>query len=209
MTNDYRDTDIGRFGRWADSYDESVLQRLIFAPLQEFTLRAAAAAFPDPGAILDIGCGTGLLLRRAARHFSSSKLTGIDAAEEMIRVAQSSVPEGIPVHFMHAFAEQLPFAARSFDLILTTMSFHHWSDQAKALREVRRVLVPGGVFALADAMPTSLWRWLFARSAHGRFNKLPVLEGMLRDAGLWVDKRLPVPRFGGTVQVVLTRAAAA
>jgi SAM-dependent methyltransferase len=126
----------------------------------------------------------------------------------MIRVAQSSVPEGAPVYFAHGFAEQLPFPAASFDLVLTTMSFHHWADQAKALREVRRVLVPGGVFALADAMLVGPLRWLFARSFGGRFNEPSTLNGMLQDAGLHVAKIVPVPRFCGTLQVALARAAA-
>ncbi len=64
MTTGQRYRDVGRFGRWADSYNESRLQRLVFAPLQEFTLHEAAAAQPAPRAILDVGCGTGLLLHR-------------------------------------------------------------------------------------------------------------------------------------------------
>ncbi|MGD0998824.1 MAG: class I SAM-dependent methyltransferase [Thermoleophilia bacterium] len=203
-----RDGDVDRFGRWAASYNESVLQRVLFAPLQELTLREAASLLPHPRAILDIGCGTGLLLRRAVRRFPSSELTGVDAADEMIRVAQASVPEGVPVRFVHAFAEDLPFAAASFDLVLTTMSFHHWANQAKALGEVRRVLIPGGVCALTDTLSAGWFRWLFTWRGHGRFNSPSALEGLLRDAGLPVDRFVPVTRFGGTVQVVLARAAA-
>lgn len=201
-----RDGDVGRFGRWADSYNESRLQRLVFAPLQETTLREAAILLPAPVAILDIGCGTGLLLQRAARRFPSAELTGIDAAAEMIGVAQASVPDGVPVRFVRAFAEELPFPDASFDLVLTTMSFHDWADQPAALREVRRVLAAGGVFALADALAVGWLRWLFARSRHGRFNSPPALRGMLRDAGLQGEKVVSVPRFGGTVQVVLSGA---
>ena len=127
----------------------------------------------------------------------------------MIRVARSSVPEGAPVHFAHGFAEQLPFPAASFDLVLTTMSFHHWADQAEGLREARRVLVPGGVFALADAMLVGPLRWLFAGSFGGRFTKPSTPNDMLHDAGLVVAKIVPVPRFCGTLQVALAQAAAA
>ncbi len=201
-----RDKDVARFGRWAGSYNGSILQRLIFAPLQEVALEQAAALVQDPHAILEIGCGTGLLLRRAARRFPLAELTGIDPAEGMIRVARASVPQGAPVRFLHAFAEELPFPAASFDLVLTTMSFHHWADQEQALREVCRVLVPGGVFALADALAAGGLRWLIARSGHGRFNAPSILSGMLRDAGLNVEKMIPMARFGGTVQVVFSRA---
>jgi ubiquinone/menaquinone biosynthesis C-methylase UbiE len=203
------DKDVARFGRWAASYDRSALQRLVFAPVQELTLREAAAALPAPRAILDIGCGTGLLLRQAAHRFESSELTGIDAAEEMIRVAQSSAPERDPVRFLQATAEELPFADASFDLVVTTMSFHHWADQARALHEVRRVLVAGGLFVLTDAVPVGWLRWVLARSGHARFNGPSALVGMLREAGLPMDRHVAVPRFGGTVQVVVARARTA
>jgi len=206
VSDETRDRDVDRFGRWADSYQESILQRLVFAPLQELTLREAEASIPNPKSILDIGCGTGLLLHKAACRFPSSELTGIDAAEDMIRVAQESVPEGIPVHFVQAFAEQLPFPDMVFDLVLTTMSFHHWADQRKALHEVQRVLVPGGVLALADAMHAGWMRWVLAPSKHGRFNKPSLLEGMLWGAGLDVERLIPVSRFGGTICVVIAHA---
>ncbi len=208
MTAACRDRDVGRFGRWADSYNASRLQRLVFAPLQEATLREAANAVSEPCAILDIGCGTGLLLARAADRFPGAKLTGIDAAPEMIRVARSSAPAAAPVEFLQATAEALPFEPGSFDLVLTTMSFHHWAAQRAALGEVRRVLVPGGLFALTDAFPVGWLRFVFARSGHGRFNRPPELIAMLREAGLPMERHVPVPRLGDTVQVVLARAAA-
>lgn len=71
MNSELRDRDVGRFGRFgrfgrrAESHDTSPLQRPIFAPLQELTLAEAAAARPGAASLLDIGCGTGLLLRRA------------------------------------------------------------------------------------------------------------------------------------------------
>jgi ubiquinone/menaquinone biosynthesis C-methylase UbiE len=198
-----RDVDVARFGRWAESYDESILQRLIFAPLQEFTLAQAAAVVPAPAAVLDVGCGTGLLLRQAARRFPTSELTGVDASQGMIDVALASLPPDAPVHFLHAFAESLPFPDASFDLVVTTMSFHHWTDQPAALREVRRVLVPGGVFALTDALPVGLLRWAFVRRGHGRFNVPAALEQMLSDAALRVERFVAVPRFGGTLRVVI------
>jgi len=206
VTAHRHDRDVARFGRWAASYDESALQRLVFAPLQEFTLQQAALALPDPRAVLDIGCGTGQLLRQAAGRFPAAELSGVDAAEEMISVARSSLPDGEAVRFVHAAAEELPFDDGSFDLVVTTMSFHHWADQPRALREVRRVLVSGGVFALADAVPVGWLRWLFARSGHGSFNKPAALVAMLRTADLPMDRHVAVPRFGGTVQVVLSRA---
>jgi ubiquinone/menaquinone biosynthesis C-methylase UbiE len=207
MSDRRHDRDVARFGRWADSYNASRLQRLVFAPLQDATLEEAARELPAPRAVLDIGCGTGLLLAQAAERFPDARLTGIDAAEEMIAVALSTAPADAPVTFEHAAAEHLPFEPATFDLALTTMSFHHWADQPAALAEVRRVLVPGGVFVLTDAFPTGWLRFVMARSRHGRFNRPGDLMAMLRAAGLPLARHVPLPRFGGTVQVVVARAA--
>jgi len=204
-----RDRDVGRFGRWAASYNDSPLQRIVFAPLQEATLAEAAREVPAPSAVLDIGCGTGLLLARAAERFPQARLAGIDAAEEMVAMARSTAPAGSSTTFEQATAEHLPFDAATFDLALTTMSFHHWADQPAALAEVHRVLVPDGVFVLTDAFPTGWLRFVFARAHHGRFNRPGDLVAMLRAAGLPFVRHVPVPRFGGTVQVVVARSGRA
>lgn len=201
-----RDKDVGRFGRWADRYDESALQRVLLAPLQELVLEQAAAAQPDAGAILDVGCGTGLLLRRAAGRFPSAHLTGVDAAMDMVRVAEASVPAGASMRFVNAFAEELPFADGTFDLVLSTMSFHHWADQGRGRCEVRRVSSHGALLVLADAFPTGWLRWIVARSRHGRFSTPAVLERMLSAAGFTLIRIEPMPRWGGSVRVVLARA---
>jgi SAM-dependent methyltransferase len=148
-----------------------------------------------------------MLLRQAAQRFPSTQLTGVDAAEDMVRVAQASVPEGVAVRFIHAFAEQLPFPDASFDLVVTTMSFHHWADQQKALSEVRRVLSFGGIFGLADLVAAG-WpgRTFLKRSRRGRFNSLAMLEEMLQNAGFHVEGLVHVPRVPGCVQVALARA---
>ena len=86
------------------------------------------------------------------------------------------------------------------------MSFHHWADQAQALREVRRVLVAGGVFALADALPVGWLHWLLARSGDGRFNDPAALAALVRDAGLSPERLVPMRRFDGVVKVALARA---
>jgi ubiquinone/menaquinone biosynthesis C-methylase UbiE len=198
------DQNVGRFGRWADTYDRSVLQRVLFGPLQETVLEQAALDVPAPASVLDIGCGTGQLLRRASRHFPEATLTGVDPSDGMVRVAQASVPVGAPVRFVEAYAEHLPFDDGAFDLVTTTMSFHHWADQPAALREVRRVMAPGGEFLLADALAAGLLRGVFGHEG-GSFNTPERLAEMLRGAGLRVERSTPILRSGGTIQVVVSR----
>jgi ubiquinone/menaquinone biosynthesis C-methylase UbiE len=205
MNNDASEWDVERFDRWADTYDRSMMQRLLMAPLHQLTIKQATATRPAPASILDIGCGTGQLLRRTARRFPQAHMTGIDASEDMVRVAQALVPEGALLRFVHAVAEQMPFDDGAFDVVVTTLSFHHWEDQPMALREVRRVLSPGGTFALVDALAVGMLRGRLTRSQHGRFYTPQVLEGMLRQAGFDVERFVPVLRFAGVVQVILSR----
>jgi ubiquinone/menaquinone biosynthesis C-methylase UbiE len=207
MARDSRDRDVDGFGRWADTYDRSFLQRLLFAPVHDAMLVQATAVCPSPSSVLDVGCGTGQLLRKAALRFPDARLTGIDAAADMVRVARAGVPEGAPIRIVEGFAEQVPFPDDSFDLVLTTMSFHHWADQRTALRDVRRVLAPGGAFVLADLLATGPAVVLRA-GWWGRFNTPAGLAQMLRGAGLELDRLVRVPRVPGCVRVVVARPRA-
>jgi len=126
----------------------------------------ALAHCPSPGRVLDVGCGTGLLLRELARRLPGAvTLTGVDAAPGM--VSQARATSGDPrLTFVQGVAERLPFDDASFDLVVSTTSFDHWTDQQAGLAECHRVLVPHGRFLLADLCSS----WL-----------LPTLVGSRRD----------------------------
>jgi ubiquinone/menaquinone biosynthesis C-methylase UbiE len=72
---------------------------------------------------------------------------GVDPAPRMVAEAQRLAPNAI---FEIATAEALPFPDQSADLVLSSLSFHHWADQKKGLQEIARVLRPGGSICLAD-----------------------------------------------------------
>ena len=110
----------------------------------------ALAVNPAPRRVLDIGCGTGYLLRQLARQCpQATELAGIDPAPSMIEAAVG-LADDARLRFSTSVAERLPFPNGSFDLVVSTTSFDHWSDQQAGLRECARVLVPGGRFVLAD-----------------------------------------------------------
>jgi trans-aconitate methyltransferase len=86
--------DVDRFNRWAGTYDRHWMQRIIFGPIQQAVLQLAAEQVSRPSAILDVGCGTGKLLKSAEARFPGAKLVGVDAAIEMVKYAHTSNPTG-------------------------------------------------------------------------------------------------------------------
>jgi ubiquinone/menaquinone biosynthesis C-methylase UbiE len=143
--------DVAAFDQRAASYDEGWLGRLH----HDITNRAAALARDaagSPRSILDVGCGSGYLLRCLATQFpQAERLAGLDAAPAMIEKATTAAPPGDGrLTFTTGVAERLPYPERSFDLVVSTTSFDHWTDQQAGLRECARVLIPGGRLLLAD-----------------------------------------------------------
>ncbi len=176
--------DVEHFDRWAATYDRSWTQRIFFGPVHRGVVDVAAGLAPDPARVLDVGCGTGALLRVVAQRFPEAELVGVDASAEMIRMADAANPVPERLRFVRAQAEELPFADGHFDLILSTISFHHWADQGKGLREVARALVPGGLFLLADHFVIPLQRVFFATpKRRERFHTPAEIGSMLREAG--------------------------
>jgi ubiquinone/menaquinone biosynthesis C-methylase UbiE len=133
------------FNQRAATYENSPKQKILFDRVQQAVLKLADDQTPT--AILDIGCGTGRLLRKAQTRWPNTQLTGIDPAQAMIDQAKPLFPEG---RFYVAMAESIPLPDASIDLAFSTMSFHHWSNQKTAITEISRVLRPGGKFILAD-----------------------------------------------------------
>jgi ubiquinone/menaquinone biosynthesis C-methylase UbiE len=139
------DADVEQFDRWALRYERSKWQWLHFDRVhgRAFDL---AERFGAPNAILDVGCGTGRLLRAARRRWPSARLLGVDPSAGMVRAGSALTAAELHV----AGAEAIPLPDRSIDLAFSTIAFHHWSDPERGLREIARVLRPGGGFVLID-----------------------------------------------------------
>ena len=143
-----------RFDRWASSYEDNTLQQYLFVPVHQTTLQLAVQLLPHPRRILDVGCGTGRLLRQARRCYPTAELVGVDLAGQMVATASAVTPTRLAVGYVHGRVECLPFADEVFDLILTTLSLRHWTDLPAGIAEIGRVLTPGGVVVLADVFPS-------------------------------------------------------
>lgn len=120
------DTATG-FEAWASTYEHSVLQPTLYVPAQQRALQLALQLMPRPQRVLDVGCGTGRLLRQARRQYPAAMLIGVDIAWGMVATAAATRAE-LAIRHVRAAAEQLPFADRTFDLVMATMSLRHWAD---------------------------------------------------------------------------------
>lgn len=197
-----RHRDVERFDRWAETYDRHWMQRRIFEPVQRTVLDMAEEVVPRPGAILDVGCGTGRLLRSASARFPEAQLVGVDPAPEMVRQAELRTGDGSAMGFQPASAEELPFPDQRFDLVFSTLTFHHWADQHEAVAEIARVLAPGGRWLLADFVATGLMRYVRRLLRIRRFPERVSLDAMLAPAHLSVLAERKVLGLHGQVAVL-------
>jgi ubiquinone/menaquinone biosynthesis C-methylase UbiE len=188
--------DIDRFNRWAGDYDRHWMQRAVFEPVQRTVLKLAAEQVPQPGAILDVGCGTGKLLGLAEGRFPGATLAGVDAAIEMVRQAQASNPSS-SIRFQQAVAEELPFPDASFDLVFSTMTFHHWQDQGRGIAEIARVLRPRGRWLLAEFVATGFVGFMRRVLRLHQFPERNKLRRDLLGAGLEIATEERVQGLGG------------
>jgi SAM-dependent methyltransferase len=140
------------FDAWAPSYEHSILQPTLYGPAQHAVLRLACRLAPQPRRVLDVGCGTGRLLRHARRQYPSAMLVGVDVSRTMVAVAASTAPR-IAIDYLRAAAERLPFSSTRFDLVVVTMAVRHWNDLEAGIVQVQRVLTGGGVLVIADVFP--------------------------------------------------------
>lgn len=190
----YHSRDVRHFERWSRSYEDSWLQRLLFNPVHAAALDLAAP-LGAPGVVLDVGCGTGRLLRAAALRWPDARLIGVDPAEGMVEAARRLTPAAT---FYRSLAETLPLPNASVDLVFSTLSFHHWHDQTAGVREIARVLRPGGHFILADVAPPQALTWLrFTRGARSRAAR----QRIFLAAGLRVERQQDVvyPMIAATI----------
>lgn len=187
-------------------------------PFKEKVLKAVG--FKEGDDLLDVGCGTGTLLRIAKLRYPKSRVVGTDPDERILRIAKKNVMRererelNPAVELIKAEAEKLPFPPATFTVVTSSLVFHHLPTKGKkqALKEIYRVLKPNGRFLLADFGP--------ARNAKSRFHfflaqwlrvekpsalkdniegKMPIF---LKEAGFSVSEALPPER---SVEFLLAR----
>ncbi len=134
----------GRHSRFYDFFARRVLRRVY----RRLALDIARLA-PPQAHLLDVGTGPGVLLMELAVHRPDLRLTGIDLSADMAAAANRNLAvHGATVHV--GDVSRLPFADGSFDLVVSSLSLHHWADPGAGAAELTRVLRPGGRTVIYD-----------------------------------------------------------
>lgn len=153
------------FNHWAETYDQSVLNRLLFRRCYLKFIELILKNYPDresPLKLLDVGCGTGTFAAMLGETDLPIHPIGFDMAEMMCRLGHEKAKlRGLEktVHFITGDSEHLPFADGSFDIITCSNSFHHYPHQEHVLAEMNRILKPGGSVIIIDGYRDNVLGW--------------------------------------------------
>ena len=129
------------FNRWAEAGRGEEMEES-HLPIVEPTL--ALMDLQPADRVLDVGCGSGWLVRRLATLVPDGSVMGIDVSDEMIRRAQLASAGVSNTRFLQGTAEEIPAPTDSFTKVLSVESAYYWHDPAHGLREIFRVLRSGG-----------------------------------------------------------------
>jgi ubiquinone/menaquinone biosynthesis C-methylase UbiE len=135
------------FNHTSSNYDEFIGNMMIHISnllIREITI-------PENPAVLDVACGTGITTIELAKKCNGQgTFYGIDLSQSMLEKAEQNSSElGLSnTHFMKMDAQNLKFPDSMFNIVICSMSFQFFPDQKKAIREMHRVLKPGGIVAI-------------------------------------------------------------
>ena len=107
----------------------------------------------DAGSVLDLACGTGTLTRMIKLENPAMTVRGLDGDPDILELARyKSQQEGLDIHFDQDMSFSMPYTDNSFDLIVSSLFFHHLTanNKRRTLTEVQRVLRAGGKFLVCD-----------------------------------------------------------
>ena len=129
------------------------------APLTNWGLKLVNVQ--DGWTMLDVGCGGGFTIRRLLNRSKNAQVYGIDISEESVTKARQVNAEVLDkqVYVTQGSAEQLPYNDEMFDLVTAVETVYFWPNLPDCLQEVRRVLKPGGKFAIMVEVVDSDSKW--------------------------------------------------
>ncbi|MEN9799463.1 MAG: hypothetical protein RL653_3160 [Pseudomonadota bacterium] len=162
----------------------------------EYLIYRALLGSPS-GPVLDLGCGTGLVARRLAREPGFPAVVALDLSRAMLEETLAQAREhGSPLDVLRAAAPALPFQDGSLGAVLHVGGLHFFPSLELLLREVRRVLCPGGRYVASTYLPPSLGPLRMLHAGMGLYPRGEAeLRAALEGAGLVNVERLVLPPF--------------
>jgi|SRR6266849_5079840 len=94
--------------------------------------------------VLDVGCGSGWLLRLLAERVTEGRVVGVDVADEMVRLARRNCADLVNVMVGPGSCDEIPWEDKFFTKVISVESAYYWPDPARDIREIFRVLREGG-----------------------------------------------------------------
>ncbi len=162
---------VGREGfegrELVQAYDQ-VIRMPQFQAIHRMVVNELDQYSPE-GTLIDVGSGPGHLLIQIALAHPFLRLVGIDASADMVEAGRRNANKaGLrQLQFRQGEAQNLPFGDNSVDFVVSSLSLHHWSEPGKALKDIHRVLKPGGQMLLFDGRRDTrrafYWATVFAR----------------------------------------------
>jgi arsenite methyltransferase len=143
MTNGTQERLRSEFNEWARSGKGESMEKG-HRPVGEQAIELMN--IPASAHVLDVGCGSGWATRLMAEKARDGHVVGVDISDEMVRLARETSASYSNVDFRVASAERLPFADGEFTHAFSMESLYYYADMLNALKEVRRILKPGGFF---------------------------------------------------------------
>lgn len=179
-----------QFEKWAQTYDQSILNRLLFQRCYlkfiELILRSCPVKSDRELRLLDIGCGTGTFAAMLAETSLPIRPVGLDMATGMCQIAAEKAERADladRVSFVVADSEHLPMPTETFDVITCSNSFHHYPHQQQVLAQMFEALKPGGRVMIIDGFRDNVIGWFVfdvcVGRAEGSVHHCPA--GMLRE----------------------------
>ncbi len=181
----------GRFDQWADSYSNGRISSWFrFYQL----MGMSKLEISEENAFLDVGCGTGWAVRRAATQYKAVKACGIDISPKMIDQAVAETTNADNIEFRVANSEAIPYPDESFSSILCSFSIHHYQNPVRALLEMKRVLNQNGSIVIIDsARDVSFPIWLqdrgrrYFEKSHVKYYTTKEMRVLIEQAKLRID----------------------
>jgi ubiquinone/menaquinone biosynthesis C-methylase UbiE len=144
MSTDTPDPVVQEYSKAAEQYDEK------WAFYVDATTRQTLArlAIRPMDRVLDVGCGTGELLARLAAKYPDARLAGLDPVPAMLEKAKRKLSDKVELRV--GWANELPWPDATFDRVVSCNMFHYITHPVEAVREMERVLRPGGKIVITD-----------------------------------------------------------